>query len=140
MTDEMLQTIVADFRQPKHLRDAMRLPTDPNEAAAVALGVISDPLSPVLPAEIFEGLKRRNQALQGEGSAAEIKEALGRQAVLLEHLSMRFLAQAAKAKSDNAVHEFTRSGLSASKTLLRVLGALHAMNKDKDEFALAVED
>ena len=53
---------------------------------------------------------------------------------------MRFLAQAAKAKSDNAVHEFTRSGLSASKTLLRVLGALHAMNKDKDEFALAVED
>ena len=105
------------------------LPVDADEAAAQCLALLTDPGSAVLPAEAFRELAKRNAALL-DAPKGEIKAALGRQAVLLEAAATRFMSKAAITANTDHASTLTKISLSASRSLVAVLGALHSMSND----------
>ena len=124
----------------RRLKDG-NLPPQPiqaDEAAAQCLSLLTDPDSRVLPAEAFRELKARNDALLS-APKAEIQAALGRQVVLLEATATRFLSKAAMAKSADHAVLLTKISLSASRSLLAALAAVHSMSKDEEAEGAVIE-
>lgn len=111
-------------------RLAPPLPTDPNEAAAVALAAILDPYANLLPGAIYTELARRNAQLEGVGSEAEIKATLARQIALMEATATRLFQKSTTASTQAAQNEFVRTGLQTQRVLIQALGAIHAMSKN----------
>ena len=113
-------------------------PIQADEAAAQCLSLLTAPDSRVLPAEAFRELKARNDALLS-APKAEIHAALGRQGVLLEATATRFLSKAATAKSADHAALLTKISLSASRSLLAALAAVHSMAKEAEAEGIAIE-
>ena len=110
------------------------LPAQPltaEDAAAMCLSMVTDPECRVLPADAFRELRDRNSALMNS-PRAEIRSALSRQAVILEAVSMRFMAKAAIEKKTESAAALTKISLSASRSLVGVLAALYAMARDAE--------
>lgn len=110
-------------------RLAPPLPTDPNEAAAVALAAILDPYATLMPGAIYTELARRNAELEGVGSDAEIKATLSRQVVLMEATATRLFQRSNTATTQAASNEFIRTALQTNRVLIQALGAIHAMTQ-----------
>lgn len=113
----------------RHQQPQLCQSLDADEAAAQCLSLLTDPTSPVMPAASFDELTRRNAALL-ESPADEIRDALGRQAVLLEAAAIKYMAQAANATRSSDTALLLKLSLSASRSLVNVLGALHAITRE----------
>ena len=120
------------LEEQKHL--APPLPTDPDEAAAMALASILDPYSKLLPGEIFKELARRNTAIN-DAPEAEIKATLSRQIALMEATATRLFQKATTATTTAAANEFIRTGLMTQRVLIQALGAVHAMDRKNESLA-----
>lgn len=108
------------------------LPNDPDEATAVALALITDPTSQVVPSEVFRELSRRNQVL-ANAPTDEIQATLTRQIVLLEAMATRLIQKAALAPNPSATAEFTRAALATERVLVQALGAVHQLNQNRNQ-------
>lgn len=106
------------------------LPSDPDDAAAVALALILDPSAQVVPGEIFTELAKRNSALVN-APREEIQATLARQIVLLEAMATRLFQKAAITTSPSASAEFNRAALATNRVLIQALGAVHSMNQNQ---------
>lgn len=104
-------------------------PIDADEAAAQCLALLTDPDSAVLPADAFRELAKRNAALLN-APREEIIAALSRQVVLLEATATRFLSKAALTSNTDHACALTKLSLSATRSLVATLGAIHAMSED----------
>ena len=104
--------------------------SNPDEALAQAVALLSDPDSDIIPGDLFRQLAERNRALLDQPQE-EIKAALARQAILLEAVSVRFMAKAAIAENPDHSAGLSKIGLSAGRSLVQCLGALHQVTKDK---------
>lgn len=135
-TNHLIDTLSARSRhqhQPQPVQ-----PLQPDEAAAVALSLITDPTSPVMPADALHELTRRNAALL-EAPADEIRETLSRQAVLLEASATKYMTLAANASRTGDAERLLKLSLSASRSLVNVLAALHAVTRDKPQPVEAID-
>ncbi len=122
-TDQVMSLLYESIRKPaKPSIHPQSL--DPDEAAAQCLQNLTDPNSVLLPAEALRVLVGRNQALLTEPRGV-ILAALGRQSILLEAASTRFLSRAALEKSEDTARILSVMGLRCSAALHKVLGALH---------------
>lgn len=97
-------------------------------ARLLALALPSDSLTPERDA--FEGLAALNRRLV-DAPDDEIRQALGRQAALLEALSLAYTRRALEAQRPDYVAMFQGLALKCQKSHLAALGALHRMNQDK---------
>jgi hypothetical protein len=125
------------LEEQKHLNPP--LPTDPDEAAALALASILDPYAKLLPGEIFKELARRNAAIDN-APEAEIKATLSRQIALMEATATRLLQKATTATTSSAANEFIRTGLMTQRVLIQALGAVHAMDRKGEKLAIDHDD
>ncbi|MBK8114661.1 MAG: hypothetical protein IPK44_09075 [Candidatus Accumulibacter sp.] len=107
---------------------------DADEAAAQCLALLTDPDGIVLPSEAFRELAKRNAALL-TAPDSEIKASLARQVVLLEAAATRFLSKAAMTANTDHSCALMKISLSAQRSLVATLGALHQMN-EKDVHAI----
>ena len=105
-------------------------PMDPDEAAAQCLSLLTDPDSAVLPAEALRALAKRNSELL-DAPKETIRAALARQVVLLEAVAVRYMSKAALAKNVEHGNVLLKLSLSASRSLVMTLAAIHAMNEDE---------
>lgn len=106
------------------------LPSDPDDAAAVALALILDQNAQVVPSEVFKEMARRNQALVN-APREEIQATLARQIALLEAMATRLFQKAAITSSPSASAEFNRAALATNRVLIQALGAIHQMNQNQ---------
>ena len=88
----------------------------------------------MLPSEAFRELAKRNAALL-TAPDSEIKASLARQVVLLEAAATRFLSKAAMTANTDHSCALMKISLSAQRSLVATLGALHQMN-EKDVHAI----
>lgn len=87
----------------------------------------------------MESLAARNRSLVAGGSQA-VREALAAQVPLIEAVAMRFFTDAAKGGNSNARQALAGVALSAQKTLIANLLALHRVTQDEaDSKALPVQ-
>lgn len=110
-------------------------PIDADEAAAQCLALLTDPDSAVLPAEAFRELAKRNAALLNSPKT-EIQAALARQAMLIEAAATRFMTRAALTTNTDHAAALTKISLSASRSLVAVLGAINSMATDNEPKAI----
>ncbi|MGB4672469.1 MAG: hypothetical protein WBH99_00800 [Azovibrio sp.] len=111
-------------------RLAPPLPSDPDEAAAIALAAILDPAATLLPGSVFKEMARRNAEIEG-APEAEIKATLARQICLLEATATRLFQKSTTASTVAASNEFIKVGLATQRVLIQALGAVHAMQPQK---------
>lgn len=124
---DALQNIVQSFKS-KGKFTLPPQPIDPDDAAVQCLCLLTDPDGVVLPAEAFRELEKRNAALL-TATAAEIKESLARQVMLLEAAATRFLTKAATTTNTTHSCALMKISLSAQRSLVATLGALHQMTE-----------
>lgn len=129
---EAIKSLLAKRQAP-----SPSLPHDPDDATAVALALILDPTTQVVPGEIFTQLGKRNTALIN-APRAEIQATLARQIALLEATATRFFQKSATTTSASASAEFNRAALATNRVLIQALGAIHQMNQNQVQ-ALTVE-
>lgn len=115
------------------------LPSDPDDAAGVALALILEGQNTTLPGSVFEELTRRNQAIVG-APRDEIQKTLARQIALLEATAVRLLQKAALAPTPSASAEFTRAALATERVLIQAMGAVHQINQDRNQVPLLVQE
>lgn len=125
------------LEEQKHLSPP--LPTDPDEAAAMALASILDPYAKLLPGEIFKELARRNTAIE-DAPEAEIKATLSRQIALMEATATRLFQRATTATTTASANEFIRTGLMTQRVLIQALGAVHAMDRKSENIAIVHDE
>ena len=101
-------------------------PIDPDDAAALVLALLADPSGQVIPAEAYESLAARNQALI-DAPEAEVKSVLARQVTVLEAVMLRYMAAAAAESSAKRAEPLARIGLAAQRALISTLGAVHTV-------------
>lgn len=128
LTPDTIESLAQLVRSNKAPSPA--LPSDPDEAAAVALGRILDPSATVLPSEVFKELTRRNASL-ASAPQAEIQATISRQIALLEAMATRLFHRAAMTTNTSASTEFTRVALATERVLIQALGAIHQMNQNQ---------
>lgn len=139
-TNQLIATMIASSKtHPNQHQPQPVQPLNPDKAVAVALSLITDPKSPVMPAYALYELARRNAALL-EAPADEIRETLARQAVLLEAAATKYMTLAANATITVNAERLLKLSLSASRSLVNVLAALHAVTRDKPQSAEVVGD
>ena len=97
-------------------------------ARLLALALPGDSLTPERDA--FEGLAALNRRLV-DAPDNEIRQALGRQAALLEALTLRYTRQALEARRPDHAALLQGVALKCQKSHLAALGALHRMNQDR---------
>ena len=101
-------------------------PIDPDDAAALILSLLADPSGRIVPAEAYQLLAARNQALM-DAPADEIKTILARQVVVLEAVMLKYTGAAAAESSTKRAEPLARIGLSAQRALIATLGAVHTV-------------
>lgn len=124
---DLLQQMVQSFKS-KGKGALPPQPIDADEAAAQCLALLTDPGAVVLPAEAFRELAKRNTALL-TATDSEIKSSLARQVVLLEAAATRFLSKAAMTPNTDHSCALMKISLSAQRSLVATLGALHQMRE-----------
>lgn len=102
-------------------------PINPDDAAALILSLLVDPSGRIVPAEAYQLLSARNQALM-DAPADEVKAILARQVTVLEAVMLRYLSAAAAESSTKRAEPLARIGLSAQRALIATLGAVHAVS------------
>lgn len=80
--------------------------------------------------EAFDGLAALNKRLV-DAPDDEIRQALARQAALLEALTLRHTRQALEARRPDYVALFQGLALKCQRAHLNVMGALHKLNQDQ---------
>ena len=126
-TSDLLSMLSESIRKPaKTSIPAQSL--DPEEAAAQCLQHLTDPNSVLLPREALRVLSDRNRDLLTSPRDV-ILEALGRQSVVLEAASIRFLSRASLAKTEDSARILSVMGLRCSAALHKVLGAVHELTR-----------
>lgn len=105
-------------------------------ARLLALALPGDSLTPERDA--FEGLAALNRRLV-DAPDDEIRQALGRQAALLEALVLRYTRQALEARRPDHAVLFQSVALKCQKSHLAALGALHRLNQDRRDAPQALE-
>lgn len=106
-------------------------------ARLLALALPGDSLSPERDA--FEGLAALNKRLV-DAPDDEIRQALGRQAALLEALILRYTRQALEARRPDHAALLQGVALKCQRAHLNALGALHRMNQDRRDAPQALEE
>ena len=101
-------------------------PIDPDDAAALVLSLLADPSGRIVPAEAYEILAARNQAII-DAPETEVKSVLARQVTVLEAVMLRYMAAAAAESSPKRAEPLARIGLSAQRALIATLGAVHTV-------------
>ena len=101
-------------------------PIDPDDAAARVLALLADPSGRLIPAEAYDQLAARNEALMN-APEAELKSMLARQLAVLEMVMLKYMAAAAAESSPKRAEPLARIGLSAQRALLATLGAVHTV-------------
>lgn len=107
-------------------RPATANPIDPDDAAALVLSLLADSSGRIVPAEAYEILAARNQAII-DAPEAEVKSVLARQVTVLEAVMLRYMAAAAAESSPKRAEPLARIGLSAQRALIATLGAVHTV-------------
>jgi len=98
-------------------------------AARVSLRLLNSQLDP--DGSIISALAEANRQLSTSGDSGAIRQALARQAGLLELASIGFMNKAATAPDASSTEALARVATRASDALLRTLGALNQMNRDE---------
>ncbi len=80
---------------------------------------------------IISALAETNRKLATSGDAEAIRNALARQAGLLEMAAVGFFNKAAAAPDASSTEALSRVATRAADALLRTLGALHQMSRDE---------
>jgi len=106
-------------------------------ARLLALTLPGDSLSPERDA--FEGLAALNKRLV-DAPDNEIRQALGRQAALLEALGLSYTRQALEARRPDHAALLQGVALKCQRAHLNALGALHRMNQDRRDAPQALEE
>ena len=101
-------------------------PIDPDDAAALILSLLADPSGRIVPAEAYQLLAARNQALM-DAPADEIKTILARQVAVLEAVVLKYMGTAAAESSTKRAEPLARISLSAQRALIATLGAVHTV-------------
>lgn len=101
-------------------------PIDPDDAAARVLALLSDPSGRLVPAEAYDRLTARNEALM-TAPEAEVKTVLARQVTVLESVMLKYMAAAAAESSPKRAEPLARIALSAQRALIATLGAVHSV-------------
>lgn len=112
----------------KYQRTLPAQPLDADAAAAMCLVLLTDTDLAILPTEDFRELTKRNDALLN-APAAEIRATLARQIILLEAAATRFLTKAATSARTDDSCALMKISLSAQRSLVATLGALHQMTE-----------
>lgn len=79
----------------------------------------------------IRALAEANRKLATSGNPDAIRQALARQAGLLELASIAFMNKAATAPDTSSTEALARVATRASDALLKTLGALHQINRDE---------
>ena len=106
-------------------------PTNPDDAAALILSLLADPSGRIVPAEAYQLLTARNQALM-DAPADEVKAILARQVTVLEAVTLKYMGAAAAESSTKRAEPLARIGLSAQRALIATLGAVHTVTAGND--------
>ena len=101
-------------------------PISPDDAAAQIISLLADPSGRIVPAEAYQLLTARNQALM-DAPADEVKAMLARQVVVLEAVMFKYMGAAAAEPSIKRAEPLARIGLSAQRALISTLGAVHTV-------------
>ena len=109
-------------------------PIDPDDAAARVLALLADPSGRLVPAEAYDQLAARNQALV-DAPEAELKSVLARQLAVLEAVMLKYMAAAAAESSPKRAEPLARIGLSAQRALIATLGAVHTVAQSEGNHA-----
>ena len=115
------------------------LSPDPREARANLIARLRGDVPYIGLKADMEALAARNRSLVAGGSHA-VREALADQIPLIEAVAMRFFNDAAKAGNSNARQALAGVALSAQKTLIANLLALHRVTQDEaDSKAIPIQ-
>lgn len=98
-------------------------------AARVSLRLLNPQLDP--DGSVISALAEANRKVAASGDAEAIRNALARQAGLLEMAAVGFFNKATAAPDATSTEALARVATRASDALLRTLGALHQMNRDE---------
>lgn len=103
-------------------------PINPDDAAALILSLLADPSGQIVPAEAYQLLAARNEALMN-APAEEVKAILARQVTVLEAVTLKYMSADAAESSTKRAEPLARIGLSAQRALIATLGAVHAVSE-----------
>lgn len=98
-------------------------------AARVSLRLLNPHHDP--DGSVISALAEANRKLAASGDPEAIRNALARQAGLLELATVGFFNKATAAPDASSTEALARVATRASDALLRTLGALHQMNRDE---------
>lgn len=124
---------------PSLIQKDTATPADPREARAALIAKLRGDAPYISLRTDMDALAARNRSLLAGGSLA-VREALAEQVPLIEAVALRFFIDAAKAGNSNARQALAGVALSAQKTLIANLLALHRVTQDEaDSKAIPIQ-